>query len=127
MAITLDAITLPEDLIWIDEYSWTSVVQNQRRALSGALIIQENTQIAGRPITLTGDSDSAWITKTTLDAIKAKNDTADLDMTLDYHNTTYTVRFDRSSGSPLEVSQIFPLSNPQADHIYSITLKLITV
>ena len=127
MAITLDAISLPDDLIWVDEYSWTSVVQSQKRSLSGALIIQENTQTAGRPITLTGDADSAWITKATLDLIKAKNDTADLDMTLDYHGIQYTVRFDRSSGSPLDVSQIFQLANPNSDHIYSITLKLITV
>lgn len=128
MAITLDAIDLPEDLIWSDEYGWSPVVQNIKKSLSGALIIQEAKQLQGQLFTLTGGSDSAWVTKSDLDALQVKVDTADLTMVLTYHGTQYNVMFNRSgNSSPVEARPIYDVSDPQADHIYSIVIKLIVV
>lgn len=128
MAITLDAITLPEDLIWLDEYSWSKVTQDIKKSLTGALIIQEAVQAKGRTITLQGSQDSAWITKATLDLLQAKYDTADLQMTLTINGTPYNVMFLRSgNASPAETAQIFNLANPDDAHIYTVTLKFIEV
>lgn len=128
MAITLDAVSLPIDLIWSDEYGWSPVVQNIKKSLTGALIIQEASQAKGRLITLRGTVDSAWITKTTADLIKAKVDTADLIMSLNFHGTIYQVMFSRSGNrSPFETKEIYELADPDDDHIYSFTLKLMEV
>jgi len=128
MAITLDAIDLPIDLIWSDEHGWSNVVQNIKKSLTGALVIQEASQAKGRLITLVGGSDSAWISRTTLEALKVKYDTPDLTMTLTFHGTPYTVMFNRSGNtSPVESKEIYDLADPDADHIYSITLKFIEV
>jgi len=126
--IELDGISLPIDLLWSDEFSWSNVSQNVKRSLTGSLVIQEAHQTKGRTITLEGDETSAWIDRTTVEALKAKYDTADLTMTLNLHGTSYDVRFKRSGNdSPLHIKEIYGLSNPDGEHIYSITLKFIEV
>lgn len=128
MAITLDAISLPIDLIWSDEYAWSPVVQNIDKSLTGALIIQEAAQPKGRLITLIGGADAAWITKTIADLIQAKADTPDLTMSLNFHGVVYSVKFIRQGNkSPFESKEIYELADPDAEHIYSFTLKLMEV
>lgn len=68
-AITLGGVTLPDDLQWIDEYAWSPVARASERSLTGALIVEEAVNLAGRPITLSGDW--AWIDITTLAALRA--------------------------------------------------------
>jgi len=128
MAITLDGTALPDDLIWSDEYDWSTVSQNISKSITGNLIIQEASQQKGRKFTLSGSEDSAWITKATLDLLQAKVDTTDLQMTLNYHGTNYNVMFNRSGNeSPLSTRQIYNLAAPDSDHIYSITINLFEV
>ena len=128
MSITLDAITLPDDLIWSNEYDWSNVTQDVKKTLTGALIIQESTQPKGRPITLSGGVDHAWITKATLDLIKAKIDTVDLTMTLTINGTPYSVQFVRAGNtSPMQAKSIQDLSNPDATDLYSVTLNFMEV
>lgn len=128
MSITLDAITLPADLIWTNEYDWSKVTQDVKKSLTGALIIQESSQSKGRLITLTGGTDFAWITKATLDLIQAEIDTIDNQMTLTIHDQAFTVIFIRSGNtSPMVAKQIQELSNPDATDNYSITLNFMEV
>ena len=65
MAITLGALALPSGLVWTDELTWTPVVQSSEYSLTGALLLEISTQLAGRPITLTGQASgreyTAWI------------------------------------------------------------------
>ena len=37
----LDTITLPDDLLWINEFEWNPVKQTTERRLTGALLVQE--------------------------------------------------------------------------------------
>lgn len=128
MAITLDAIDLPIDLIWSDEYGWSPVVQYVKKSLTGALIIQEAAQLKGRLITLVGGADAAWIDRTTAELLKTKSDIPDLTMTLIFHGVSYQVKFARSGNkSPFEPKEIYDLANPDADHVYSFTLRLMEV
>ena len=128
MSITLDAIALPEDLIWSNEYDWSKVTQDVKKSLTGALIIQESSQSEGRLITLTGGTDFAWITKATLDLIQAEIDTVDNTMILTINGQAYTVIFIRAGNtSPMVAKQIKELSNPDADDFYSITLNFMEV
>lgn len=128
MAITLDAINLPDDLVWRDEYGWSNVSQNIKRSLTGALVIQESTQAKGRIITISGSPNTAWITKSVLDALLAKANVPDTIMTLTYHGTPYNVMFSRNGNtSPVDAKQLFDLSDPTATDIYYVALKFIEV
>lgn len=127
MAITLDAITLPDDLIWHDEYLWSPVRQDVKISLSGKLIIQEAAQVKGRVITLSGDDQSAWATRSTIDQLKSKLDTPNLVMTLTHNGTPYNVIFYRSGGNAIDARQVYDVANPDADHIYRLTIKFLEV
>jgi hypothetical protein len=128
MTIVLDSITLPDDLIWSNEYDWHPVSQVINKSLTGALIIQEAAQIKGREITLTGGADYAWITKATLDLLKVKVDTPDLTMVLAMNGTNYNVIFNRSGNSgAIQAATIKGCANPSLTENYSVILNLITV
>lgn len=126
--IELDSISLPVDLLWSDEFTWSNVSQNVKRSLTGSLVIQEASQTKGRLITLEGDESSAWITRATLKLLKLKYDTPDLTMSLNINGDIYSVRFKRDGNvSPLDITEIYGLSDPDDQHIYSITLRFIEV
>lgn len=56
-------IELPKDLQWSDELSWNSVEQNVVYSTTGELLIQEGVKKQGRPITLIGLDNMAWLTR----------------------------------------------------------------
>jgi len=126
--ITLDTVTLPYELIWVDEYSWTSIVSESERTLQGVNIVESN-QFAGqsgRPITL--KSDQAWITKSDLTTIHTWAKTLNKEMTLTMHDSTsYTVRFDHDSGEPIEVEPVKQIAELADTDEYILTLKLLVV
>ena len=77
-------IMLPQDLEWIDEFTWTPVKQNVSTSLSGGLIIQESVQSKGRPLTLQGKDDMAWVKRSVGNSLLQMRDTAGLVMRLEY-------------------------------------------
>jgi len=134
MAITLGAITLPDGLTWEDEFAWSPVEQSSEYSLTGALIVQEATKLAGRPITLTGQSDgqnyTVWISRTNLLALQAALNVAGASWTLTLHDArTFTVMAapDPLDAQPLPVYRSFGPANPDGDHWYVLrALKLLT-
>ncbi|MEW6464524.1 MAG: hypothetical protein AB1434_01360 [Pseudomonadota bacterium] len=60
------ALPLPDDLLWSDEHAWSPAVASVSYLLTGALLVQSATRQAGRPITLVGPSDMAWVTRVTV-------------------------------------------------------------
>ena len=74
------ALPLPDDLLWTDEHAWSPAVSAVSYLLTGALLVQSATRQAGRPITLVGPSDMAWVTRATVAAL---HDWAALPLTLD--------------------------------------------
>ena len=133
MTISIDAaplvtaISLPADLQWTDEFEWHPVAQTTERSLTGALLVQEAALTYGRPITLQGGDTGGWVARSTVIALKALADDADLIMTLDYHGTEYSVIWDRS-GNPISASELFRLANPGPEQQYNnLTLRLLTV
>lgn len=60
------ALPLPDDLLWSDEHAWSPAVTAVSYLLTGALLVQSATRQAGRPITLVGPSDMAWVTRATV-------------------------------------------------------------
>jgi hypothetical protein len=125
--ITLAAITLPADLEWIDEHAWSPVGQATSASLTGALIVEEASMQAGRPITLQGGENASWMTKGEVEALQTLADTAGLEMTLDYHGQVKTVMFNRESRQPIEARLVQRVGDPQADDYYYITIRLMEI
>ena len=111
MSITLDAVTLSNDLVWADQYTWCPVVQTSSFAVDGSLIIEVGTKLKGRKISLVGESNVGWMTRSVMDAIYAKVATAGLVMTLTYKGTPLNVMFDHEQGA-LNVEQAMGYSDP---------------
>lgn len=123
--ISLANIPLPEDLLWPDEFSWTPVRQNQDVALSGALIVEEATQQAGRLITLTG-GDDVWTDRATIEALYALAQQASSPLVLSYHGRSFNVLFRHADGA-IDAQPVLPHSNPAGGAQYTLTLRLIEV
>lgn len=126
--ITLGSVTLPGDLKWSDEFSWSPVARSQDYGLTGSLILQESTRLAGRPITLEAKSESIgyiWLARSIIDALYTLASTPGWSGTLTLMDgRTFTVGF-RDEGVAAEpVWHIAPHEDADA---YTLTLKLQTV
>lgn len=77
---SLGGVTLPDDLEWVDEFDWARTKQQAEVSLGGALVVEESTQLAGRPITLrsnqAGNNYWALAQRSTVVALQALADTA---------------------------------------------------
>jgi hypothetical protein len=124
------AIALPADLIWTDELTWSPVAQSTERTAFGHLVIDAMARSGGRPITLQGDGDSAWITRGTLRAIKALADVPGQRLTLDIRGESFTVVFDHGTDEPqgkaIAMQSVIEYSDKQdGDYYCSLTLRFI--
>lgn len=87
---TNETIELPQDMQWVDEFDWSDLAQaNPRYTRAGALVIQQSTKLAGRPITLAGEW--VWINRGDLKKLKAWSNVAKLKMSLTLNSVTPAV------------------------------------
>ncbi len=117
--MTLDEITLPDDLEWSDEITWTPITQNRQYGVNGSLFIQESQFQSGRPITLIGQNDMAWIKRSVIDALMLKRNNIGKEMTLTINNEIYNVMF-RQDETPIDVKAILIGSFFPSDSYYQI-------
>ncbi len=117
---TLDAITLPDDLVWPDELEWLPVEQTTDYASGGSLIIQTGVKLAGRPINLSG-----LITRSVLLNLRALAATP-AEHTLTFNGVTYTVRF-RYADTAIAARELIGYADPDANDYYETTLRFIEV
>ncbi|MAT91377.1 MAG: hypothetical protein CME59_02125 [Halioglobus sp.] len=131
MAVTLAGIALPGDIEWTDEFEGFGVGQNITPTITGALVVEENAQPEGRPMTL-ASGDGSWTSLSTVQQLHALAaiPLADGDtMTLDWvDGRTFGVVFDRTGGKRgFSARPVYRLAmHQQANgHPYFITLNLI--
>lgn len=136
MSITLGALTLPDGLVWQDEFTWSPVAQATEYGLTGALFLEESTKQAGRPITLVGQSSGnesalCWISRANLLTLQAALHVAGAQFTLTLHDgRTFTVapRQDPIEAEARPVVGAFLPADPGNDTWYWLkTLQLQTV
>lgn len=129
-SLTFGATTLvlPEDLRWVDEFDWPKVEQARSYTFSGALVLESRVRQAGRPITLAGESNSAWIPRSDVQILQAQEALPSQVFTLVIRGeAARTVMFNRVDGAPIRAEQILDYSDPVADDPYQITLRFIEV
>lgn len=123
---TLATVTLPADMIWVDEFNWSPVQRATEYSIAGALIIDVAEKLSGRPITLRGADDAGWMHRTALQslyALASDPDVASRTLTL-ADGRVYTVAFD---DDPIEAEPVIDYSITGNDDWYVVSLKLIEV
>jgi hypothetical protein len=133
MTITLTnggtTLSLPPDLIWADELTWSAVAQSTERGIFGTLIIDAMARNGGRPITLQGDGDSAWIDRGTLRTLGAWAQTPGLRMALEVRGEIFSVIFDHGPEEEtraIAMSAVIDYSDKQdGDYYCSLVLRFI--
>ncbi|MCW7551815.1 hypothetical protein NX722_04000 [Endozoicomonas gorgoniicola] len=126
--MTLDDIELPDDLLWVNEFDWNPVEQTTERSLTGSLLVQEQSLKHGRPIELSGNEESGWVPRSTVEALLQVSQTPNKVMTLTLSDSrTFPVIFDRRNGSPIQARQVLPFAYPDENYQYSLTIRLFTI
>lgn len=125
MSITLDAITLPSDLIWTDEFDWSPMQQSEAYTLTGALVLETGLKLKGRPITL-ASGETVWIDRQTLVALYAKlSSSAVMVLTLN-DARTFNVVF-RNGQQPLQAAPVVDYATPDNADFYTLSIQLMQV
>lgn len=119
-----DVVSLPPGLQWRDEFSWSPVEHSTDYSLTGSLVVQEGERQDGRPITLYGGTEGAWIDRATLEALYAMASVPNQPMTLALWGRTFSVMFRRPA---IEAQEIMRQANPGPDHQYAVTVNLMEI
>lgn len=119
-------VTLPDDIIWSDEYDWHPVVQSSEFTTTGALLIESALKQAGRPISLHNTEDQAWLTKAACDQIKTWASLPGIVLTLVYRGVTHTVVFDHEKTGFEAYPLVFYRLMVSGDY-YIVNLRFIEV
>lgn len=134
MATTLTyattTLSLPDDLLWPNEFDWRPVEQTTRYTILGALRVESAAKQAGRPITLQGGIEGgtgwAFIQRSTVETLHAWTKLPGQVFTLVYRGVTYSVVFDQDAG-PLVAEPVHNVSDPGATDWYVATLRFLEV
>jgi hypothetical protein len=124
-------LTLPDDLLWSDEHSWSPVVSSVSYLITGSLLVQSATRQAGRAITLVGAADMAWVTRSVVNvlrdwaalALDAVSGRFELTLT---DTRVFTVAFRHADGA-LEAEPVTGFPARSDFDFYRITLKLMQI
>lgn len=136
MAITLTkgatTLELPEDLLWVNEFRWSPVAQATERSLTGALLIDVGSRVGGRPITLAGKENFAWILRSGLETLQAWAALPGQQFTLTHNGVARTVIFDHGtaeeSGAIKQVEPVIDYSDPEPEDYYcSLELNFLEI
>lgn len=129
MAITLavggTSINLNPDLFWDDENNWHPVEQSAERTITGALVVQVGSRIAGRPITLTPEDDNSGVTSVAvLEQLRNWAAVPGQVLTLTLRGVSRSVIFRHHDGSAIEARPWIHRSDVQSGDWYLATIRL---
>lgn len=125
------ALPLPDDLLWTDEHAWTPAVASVSYLVTGALLVQSALRQAGRPITLVGSPDMAWVVRATVStlhdwaAVPLGLASGRYELTL-LDGRIFTVAF-RHTESAIEAEPVAGFPARSSDDFYRLTLRLMEV
>lgn len=123
------ALLLPDDLMWTDEHGWSPTVATNTYLITGALLIQTATRQAGRPITLVGPSDMAWVRRSSVEQLRqwaalALSDTRGRFLLTLMDGRTFTVAF-RHSDTAVDAEPVLGIPARSDNDFYRLTLRFL--
>lgn len=123
---TPQALTLPDALIWINEFAWRQVEQATEYTSTGALLVESWAKQAGRPIELQGGVTYGWCQRSTLTTLNAWAAQPGQVLTLTRNGTAHPVLLDHESGA-VQAEPVIQYSDPEPADAYTLTLKFIEI
>ncbi|AUS41004.1 hypothetical protein CYD94_06210 [Ralstonia solanacearum] len=120
-------LALPDDLLWTDEHAWTPAVAAVSYLLTGALLVESAARQKGRPITLVGAADMAWVTRATVNTLYAwaANPGSRFELTLT-DGRAFTVAF-RHQETAIEAEPVMGFPARRDADFYRLTLRLMEI
>lgn len=120
-----NSITIPlhDDMTWTDEFAWRDTVVRQARTIAGALIVESAGRTKGRPITLAGSQQHAWLPRSTVLTLQAAAHLPGQKFTLTFRGVVYTVMF----VGDLQVEAVVDYSDPDPADKYAVVIPLMEV
>lgn len=102
-------LTLPGNLLWVDELAWDARLQTTAHSLTGAVIVEEWAMVGGRPITYQGGLNWVRLSRADLQALLALGATS-TPLTLTHHDArTFRVLPRREAGQAWVKSSPWPV------------------
>lgn len=130
-SLALDSVTLPDEMLWEDEFGWTPTVRRSDYSLTGALLVEVAQKKAGRPITLRPpDNEMAWVDRATVEKILTWGAIPDLRMLLQLQYPSDTRSFTvalADGASPISANPVkgFPGFDP--GDWFQVSLSLVVI
>ncbi len=124
---TNEQLALHSQFHWSDEYDWTPIAQSDPvYTITGAMIIEQGTKKAGRPMTLSGAN--VWIPRHLLATLQAWASEPKLIMRLGVPDgRSFDVVFNRPAISDIEAVKSYRHADRQDDDHFRATLNFLTV
>lgn len=126
MTTSLNTITLPNDLQWLDEFA-PRVIQQLKTTLDATPHITALAKTKGVPISLSSWDNGAFVPRSTVLLLQAAAEQPGLEMALVLRDVSYQVMFSHHEGPAFTAEPIKDIANPDADDLYRITLNLMTI
>jgi hypothetical protein len=121
------ALTLPDDLLWADEFAWTPASATVSYLLSGTLLVETALRRKGRPITLVGAADMAWVTRAAVSRLYAWAALPGARFELSFaDDRRFNVAF-RHQDTPIETEPVLGFPARQDGDFFRLTLRLMEV
>ena len=124
-------IELDDELYPSDEHEWSSLVSSTKYALDGTMIVEQSVRKAGKPYTMQAPSDMGFLTRSTVNALKAERDKLGATFWLDYRADGQVKRvkviFDTTGDDAVTAKPVKEFISPSLDDLFIVTLKLLEI
>jgi hypothetical protein len=127
MAIILGATTLNPNMIWVERYGYSKVIQEVQVTLDGSPVVYTRTWQAGMPITLVATDEQGWLTKDMADAVQTSAQTPGAIYTLTIGAETFSVIFRHHEAPAVALRPLLLRAVPLPEDYFVGELKLMTV
>ncbi|MGP5518016.1 hypothetical protein ACTXNA_07210 [Psychrobacter celer] len=123
-------IDLDDEMYPSDEHDWSAIVSNTKYALDGTMIVEQSVRQAGRPYTLQAPDDMGWLSRATVNALKAERDKLGATFWLDYladgDVKRVKVMFD-TTGDAITARPVKDFISPSLDDLFIVTLRFLEI
>lgn len=122
-----EMVHLSPDLLWVDEFDWSSVAQTApERTLSGGYIVQQGIKLKGRPISLQSpDNSMAWHTRQTVQTLQNWAMLPETTFTLTLPQSVFSVIFDNEQ-TAVSAQPVLGFGGTGAQDYFRLSLKFLT-
>lgn len=122
-----EPLELPDDLLWVDEFQWSATTATHTYTVTGALLIETAIRQAGRPISLVGPPDMAWVSRQTVLRLAAWAAQLNARYTLELRDgRRFSVAFRHTDGA-LEAEPVLGIPAWREGDWYRLTVRWVEV